>query len=88
MHLATALARRGDALMAICRGTNTKAIGSRGQQVAEVAPYSVRRGNTQGQPDCLRETETKVLRGIWVAEKAQDLREQGYQPDLILAHPG
>ncbi len=36
----------------------------------------------------MRETETKALRGLWVAETAMKLREQGYRPDLIVAHPG
>lgn len=88
VHLASALKRRGDELIAICRKGKGTVIGNRGTQVANLAPYALKRGNTQGIPDCLRETETKILRGMWVAETALKLRGQGYIPDLILAHPG
>lgn len=88
MHLASALHRRGDRLTAICRQRKRAPIGSRGEQPARLATYGQKRGNSRDLPGCLRETETKVLRGIWVAERAQMLQQEGYRPDLILAHPG
>lgn len=88
VHLAKALAARGDQLKAICRTRNRKVVGARGDQHAKLIHYSVNRGNTKGIPVALRETETKLLRGLWVAEKAQQLQQQGYRPDLIIAYPG
>lgn len=56
--------------------------------VGSVHTYSVRSGNTKNITDHVRETETKALRGQWVAETAFELKQQGYTPDLIIAHPG
>tara|TARA_B100000131_G_C18121437_1_gene613038 strand:+ start:614 stop:1915 length:1302 start_codon:yes stop_codon:yes gene_type:complete len=35
-----------------------------------------------------REFETKMIRAQSVAKKCLEMKENGYQPDLILAHPG
>jgi glycosyltransferase involved in cell wall biosynthesis len=51
-------------------------------------PYQVRRGNGQGTHPLALETESKVLRAEAVATMADELRNAGYHPDVILAHPG
>lgn len=50
--------------------------------------YGVRRGNATDVHPLAVETETKVIRGEACAAAAQQLREQGFTPDLICAHPG
>ena len=50
--------------------------------------YKVSRGNGSDTHPLALETESKVLRGEAVAAVADQLRLKGYQPDLILGHPG
>lgn len=50
--------------------------------------YSLGRGNTPGIHRLVVETESKVLRGEACAELAHQLRLEGFEPDLICAHPG
>jgi glycosyltransferase involved in cell wall biosynthesis len=88
VHLAGALRARGDTLTVI---TLWKDNPGRIQQLSRYATtryYRIKRANTPSLPVALRETETKLLRGQWVAKEAWMLRAEGYTPDLILAHPG
>ena len=50
--------------------------------------YSLSQGNGAGVHPLARETETKVIRAEGVARAASRLRDQGFKPDLICAHPG
>ena len=50
--------------------------------------YGLKRGNTPGTHPWIVESETKVLRGEACAASAAELRDQGFLPDLICAHPG
>nr|WP_115024883.1 glycosyltransferase family 4 protein [Synechococcus sp. UW69] len=50
--------------------------------------YSLSQGNGAGVHPLARETETKVIRAEGVARAASRLRDQGFYPDLICAHPG
>lgn len=50
--------------------------------------YAPIQKNTTGLHSLLLETETKVIRGEACARAALTLRNGGFQPDLICAHPG
>ncbi|WP_115125941.1 glycosyltransferase [Synechococcus sp. GEYO] len=50
--------------------------------------YVLRRGNSLSIHEFCSEMESKTLRAEAVALKALELKKEGYQPDLILGHPG
>ena len=54
----------------------------------KVFRYRIPRGTTQGIHPWVAETETKVLRGEAAGRAALKLRQQGFIPDVICAHPG
>ena len=81
-HIAAALVARGDEVTALCIETNPVPAGVR------VIRYGPKRGNTPNIHAWVQETETKVIRGEACFKAAKRLREHGYHPDLICAHPG
>ena len=50
--------------------------------------YRIGRGSTAGVHPWVSELETKVIRGQAAAQAARVLRQSGFQPDVIVAHPG
>ena len=83
-HLIPKLQERGDELSCInpFRSSNNHPKG------ISYYPYKVQRGNGEGVHPLALETESKVLRGEAVGQIADQLLCRGYNPDLILAHPG
>ena len=50
--------------------------------------YPISQGNTKGVHRWVMEMETKTIRGEGCARAAQQLKDKGFTPDLICAHPG
>ena len=50
--------------------------------------YPLKRGNAEDVHPWVMETETKVIRAEACAQAAEQLKQKGFQPDLICAHPG
>lgn len=81
-HLAPALAARGHEVRAL-------AITPRGSLPGVVVhPYRLGRGNAPGVHPFAAEFETKVIRGEACARQMAALKAQGFEPDLVVAHPG
>lgn len=54
----------------------------------KVIRYQAARGTSKEIHRWVAETETKVIRGEAAFRAARDLKRSGFEPDLILAHPG
>ena len=50
--------------------------------------YQPKRNNTPDIHPWILDTETKCIRGEACATAAAELKQKGFQPDLICAHPG
>lgn len=83
-HLIPALRARGDELWAISGPRKPEQIPTG----VRYATYRPKRGNGSDTFPLASELETKVIRGEAVAVVADQLARQGFQPDLILGHPG
>ena len=83
-HLAPLLARQGHHCVALTLRVKeaTK------WQGVQVIPYALPKRDAQSLHPWLVDLDTKVTRGEACWRAAVALREQGYTPDLILAHPG
>lgn len=88
-YLAPALAERGHEVVALGVEDNPLA---RHQPGVTVHRYAFRTSSEQaggrGVHPYLADTQTKVIRGEAAALAASQLRQQGFVPDLICAHPG
>jgi len=83
-HIIAALQQRGDEITVISRFRRSDLI----PNGLDYHSYTLSRGNGKDTHSLVLETESKVLRGEAVSKEAYKLREKGYTPDLILAHPG
>lgn len=82
-HLAPALAARRDTevvALAINRQPPTENV--------KVVYYEPKRSSSQNVHPWVSDIETKVIRGEAAALAAAQLKQQGFQPDVICAHPG
>ena len=83
-HLLAKLLERGDEVTCIIPSLKQ---GIQHSLIKNIA-YKVTRGNGKGVHQLAIETESKVLRGEAVAIECISLQQSGYEPDLILGHPG
>jgi glycosyltransferase involved in cell wall biosynthesis len=82
LHLAPALAARGDEVVALAIEAQQPTPGVR------VVRYRPRRGSSADIHPWVADIETKVIRGEAAARAALELRHGGFAPDVICAHPG
>lgn len=82
LHLAPALAARGDEVVALAIEESNALPGVR------VVQYKPERGSSSGIHPWVADIETKVIRGEAAAQAALSLRAKGFRPDVICAHPG
>ena len=80
-HLAPALAAQGHQVKAL-------AITGQALGAVELVNYKPQRGTSPNIHPWVSEFETKVIRGEACAYAMVGLREEGFEPDLIVAHPG
>ncbi len=83
-HLAPALAQRGHEVVALGWGAASDAL----VQGVRVVRYAATRGSSQQIHPWLADMETKVIRGEACLAAAARLHAGGFQPDVIVAHPG
>ncbi len=82
LHLASALAARGDEVVALAIEKQQPPPGVR------VFHYQPRRASSSGIHPWVGDIETKVIRGEAAAQAALAIRDKGFVPDVICAHPG
>jgi glycosyltransferase involved in cell wall biosynthesis len=83
-HLAPALVRAGHRVVAM-----PLTAGDRGLwEGVELRPYQVARGSSREIHPWIKDFETKTIRGEACFRAALKLREEGFQPDAIVAHHG
>lgn len=83
-HLAPALVAAGHACTALTLRVKEPLLWNG----VRVLPYAVKRQSAQGGHPWLADTETKVIRGEACYRAAVQMRDNGYHPDIIVAHPG
>ena len=83
-HLAPALVERGHEVRAL---TIERAAESSKAGIL-VHTYALKRGTTVGIHPWVADFETKTIRAEACYRAARDLKSQGYEPDVIVAHPG
>ncbi|MBL8387305.1 MAG: glycosyl transferase family 1, partial [Hydrogenophaga sp.] len=84
-HLAPALARRGDRVVAL---GILGAPAARSWQGVRVLSYRPQGSNTPGLHPWLLDIESKTLRAEACWQAMRSLKAQGFEPDVVIAHPG
>lgn len=84
-HLAPALAQRGDRVVAL---GILGAPAARTWQGVRVLSYRPQGTNTPGLHPWLLDIESKTLRAEACWQAMRSLKAQGFEPDVVLAHPG
>lgn len=82
--LAPALAQQGHTVVALTMQKNPAS----SWQGVQVLSYGTRRGSTPNIHPWVTDFEAKTIRGEACFRAAQQLKQQGFTPDVIIAHPG
>ena len=82
VHLAKALAARGDEIVAIANPEQQPLPGVR------LVGYALQRGSSENIHPWVADIESKVIRGEAAGRAAVALRSERFTPDVICAHPG
>lgn len=82
--LAPALAAQGNTVLAM----SMRRPKVRQWQGVHLVPYAIARGSTPGVHPWVSDFEAKTIRGEACFRKAMQLKAQGFNPDVIIAHPG
>ncbi len=83
-YLAPALASQGHAVVAM----TMRKTESRVWQGVKLVPYTAHRGSTPHVHPWLSDFETKTIRGEACFKAALKMKQAGFQPDVIISHPG
>lgn len=83
-HLAPALAKDGHRVVAL----TMQKVKDKQWQGVELVPYVVTQGSTPGTHPWVVDFETKIIRAEGAFRACLKLKEQGFTPDAIIAHPG
>lgn len=83
-HLAPALVSRGHRVVAI----PLKGGEPRVESGVEIRPYTANRGTSEKIHPWVQDFETKIIRAENCLKHCQRLSEEGFKPDVIIAHPG
>ncbi|MCX7823500.1 MAG: glycosyltransferase [Syntrophobacterales bacterium] len=83
-HLAPALAQRGHHVVAM----TMQRVEELQWEGVTLVPYTVSRGSTKNIHPWIVDLETKTIRGEAAFHAMRQLRERGFYPDLVIAHPG
>jgi glycosyltransferase involved in cell wall biosynthesis len=81
-HIADALLARGDRVAAI--GGKT----ARARPGVDFRRWSTQRGTAKDIFDFATRAEADIIRGTAAAQAAEQLRRDGFMPDVIIGHPG
>ena len=87
VHIVNELARQGGHQL-VALGINSLDQSRELPKSLQYFRYRIERGNAKGVHPLVLETESKVLRADGCTTAAQKLKEEGFYPDLICAHPG
>lgn len=81
--LAPALVSQGHQVFAM-----SMQVGPSEWQGVRIVRYAVHRGTTSGIHPWVTDIETKTIRGEACFRKAREMKQGGFTPDIIIAHPG
>ncbi|MFB6275451.1 MAG: glycosyltransferase family 4 protein [Halothece sp.] len=89
-HLAPAMARQGNTVIGIGEAQNIKKQGTQAlsQAGVKVVGYNTPKGASPSTHHYIRGLESGVRRGQAIVRATMQLREQGFIPDIVCAHPG
>ncbi len=82
LHVAKKLAEEGHQVLALALTPQQEIEG------VKTVVYPLVRGPLEGLPFLLKEQDAKILRGESAASAMLSLKDQGFNPDIVYAHPG